>query len=151
MSGMHAADKAEPNLTPILDMVFQLITFFMMVISFKSADFDKMLVLPVIGSAAPAEETTFGEYFILNLRSGGALFVQGKEKSDIESFIKIEAGFLKQRIESLEGDEKRITVVIRADRTLKSDFLMRVVNACRSNGLDRFDFMVLRGGEKKSG
>ena len=28
--------KAEPNLTPILDMVFQLITFFMLVINFKA-------------------------------------------------------------------------------------------------------------------
>ncbi len=104
MSGMHAADKAEPNLTPILDMVFQLITFFMMVISFKSSDFDKMLVLPVIGSAAPAEETAVGEYFILNLRSGGGLFVQGKEKKDIESFVSIEATVLKERVKGVEGD-----------------------------------------------
>ena len=29
--------KAQPNLTPMLDMVFQLITFFMLVINFKSA------------------------------------------------------------------------------------------------------------------
>jgi len=32
--------KSEPNLTPILDMVFQLITFFMLVINFKSAELD---------------------------------------------------------------------------------------------------------------
>ena len=45
--------KAEPNLTPILDMVFQLITFFMLVINFKSAELDLSLQLPVIGSAKP--------------------------------------------------------------------------------------------------
>ena len=45
--------KAEPNLTPILDMVFQLITFFMLVINFKSAELDLTLNLPVVGSARP--------------------------------------------------------------------------------------------------
>ncbi len=37
MSGSLAtAANAEPNLTPMLDMVFQLVTFFMLVINFKS-------------------------------------------------------------------------------------------------------------------
>lgn len=46
-----SGQKAEPNLTPILDMVFQLITFFMLVINFKSASMDLELKLPVLGSA----------------------------------------------------------------------------------------------------
>jgi feruloyl esterase len=41
----------EPNLTPILDMVFQLITFFMLVINFQAAAVDMSLKLPVVGSA----------------------------------------------------------------------------------------------------
>ena len=49
--------KAEPNLTPILDMVFQLITFFMLVINFKAAELDLSLQLPVLGSAKPLPET----------------------------------------------------------------------------------------------
>ena len=50
--------KAEPNLTPILDMVFQLITFFMLVINFKAAELDLSLQLPVLGSAKPLPRTT---------------------------------------------------------------------------------------------
>ncbi|MFO0921404.1 MAG: biopolymer transporter ExbD [Pirellulales bacterium] len=148
MSGSHSPDRAEPNLTPILDMVFQLITFFMLVISFKTTDFDKQLVLPVVGSAAPAEDTTLGGLLILNLRSGGRMFVQGKEQSNIEGYIGVESKYLKSKLTSDADKEQGVTVVIRADRTLRCEFLMRVVNACRSNGLDRFDFMVLRGGAK---
>ena len=37
---MSASSENEPNLTPILDMVFQLITFFMLVINFKGAAMD---------------------------------------------------------------------------------------------------------------
>jgi biopolymer transport protein ExbD len=45
--------SATPNLTPILDMVFQLITFFMLVINFKAAELDLSLQLPVLMSAKP--------------------------------------------------------------------------------------------------
>lgn len=155
MSGSHAADKAEPNLTPILDMVFQLITFFMLVISFRATDFDKALVLPVVGSAAPAEQDAQAQYLILNVRSGGKLFVQGKEEPNIEGFLKFEAQRLQKALqsdsdESAESD-KYVTVVIRADRSLRCEHLMRVIKVCKSNGLDRFDFMVLSGGQQQSG
>ena len=35
--------KAEPNLTPMLDMVFQLVTFFMLVINFKANQIDTQM------------------------------------------------------------------------------------------------------------
>ena len=56
MSGSlsHGA-SAEPNLTPMLDMVFQLITFFMLVINFKSAQLDMSLKLPIFGSLVPSK------------------------------------------------------------------------------------------------
>ena len=47
--------EGKPNLTPILDMVFQLITFFMLVINFKSASMDLSLRLPVVGTAKPVD------------------------------------------------------------------------------------------------
>src|SRR5271165_3795637 len=60
--------KAEPNLTPILDMVFQLITFFMLVINFKTAELDLSLRLPVIGSAKPLPEGAKVKLLVLNVQ-----------------------------------------------------------------------------------
>ena len=58
MSGSpQGGAKAEPNLTPILDMVFQLITFFMLVLNFKAAELDLNLQLPVLTSAKPLPES----------------------------------------------------------------------------------------------
>ena len=48
--------KAEPNLTPLLDIVFQLITFFMLVINFSNENYDQRVRLPVAGSARPVED-----------------------------------------------------------------------------------------------
>jgi biopolymer transport protein ExbD len=62
------SQSAEPNLTPILDMVFQLITFFMLVINFKAAELDLSLQLPVIGSAKPLPgDTTNMKLLVLNV------------------------------------------------------------------------------------
>jgi biopolymer transport protein ExbD len=61
-------EKAEPNLTPILDMVFQLITFFMLVMNFKAAELDLSLQLPVIGSAKPLPEGNKLKILVLNVQ-----------------------------------------------------------------------------------
>jgi biopolymer transport protein ExbD len=121
----------------------------MLVISFRASDFDKALVLPVVGSAAPADEATTGEFLILNLRAGGKLFVQGKEEPNVEGFLNFEAQKLQKALKA--DSEEFVTVVIRADRALRCEFLMRIINACKKSGLNRFDFMVLRGGEQQSG
>jgi len=56
MSGSASTElKAEPNLTPMLDMVFQLITFFMIVMTFKAAELDLAVTLPAVGSAPSRE------------------------------------------------------------------------------------------------
>ena len=65
--------KAEPNLTPILDMVFQLITFFMLVINFKSAEVDLCLKLPVVGSARPVDSKGQRDLLVLNIEHDGQL------------------------------------------------------------------------------
>ena len=55
-ASMSSEIKAEPNLTPLLDVVFQLITFFMLVINFSNDNYDQRVRLPVAGSARPIED-----------------------------------------------------------------------------------------------
>ena len=54
-ASMSSDTKAEPNLTPLLDVVFQLITFFMLVINFSNDNYDQRVRLPVAGTARPVE------------------------------------------------------------------------------------------------
>jgi biopolymer transport protein ExbD len=69
MSGsVPGGAKVEPNLTPILDMVFQLITFFMLVINFKAAELDLTLMLPVLGSARPLPDGPNTKLLVLNVQ-----------------------------------------------------------------------------------
>jgi biopolymer transport protein ExbD len=133
-------------MTPILDMVFQLITFFMLVVNFKNADVDTSLALPVIGSARPVDTQGQGELLVLNIDADGRLLVRGQEEPNVEKFISLEAQFLVRQAEIAKkpSEDFAVTVVIRADRAITFHLLNRVVRACQQQGFRKFDFMVMR-------
>src|SRR3954468_8440727 len=82
--------QAQPNLVPILDMVFQLITFFMLVINFKEAALDQSLQLPVLGSARPLDTKGQEELLVLNVDAEGHVKVYGAVR-DMKTYIATEA------------------------------------------------------------
>jgi biopolymer transport protein ExbD len=138
--------KAEPNLTPILDMVFQLITFFMLVINFKSASLDLSLRLPIVGSARPVDTKGMEDLLILNITQEGKLIVYGIPK-DIDSYIAGEAQAtrwaFRPKLDLQPGDELPSMVVIRADEATPFKLLNRVIKACQDNGYRRFALMAI--------
>ena len=149
MSGSVSSEaKAEPNLTPILDMVFQLITFFMLVINFKSAELDLSLKLPVVGSArAVVNDST--KLLVLNINQDkknpdGYLTIYGHPRNDVEKYIADESKAAldakKWKRSDIEegGKELDTTVVIRADRAATFHAVNRVIDACQKNGFRQF-------------
>src|SRR6267154_638205 len=73
MSGNVGGDACDVNLTPLLDLVLQLIMFFMITINFVRVDqFDDTINLPVASSAVPLD-TTAEEWVFLNLDGAGKL------------------------------------------------------------------------------
>lgn len=140
---MASEVKAEPNLTPILDMVFQLITFFMLVINFKSAEMDLSLKLPVVGSARPVDSKGQKELLVLNIDDVGTLKIYNRPVANIDGYIQQEAqaSRLAARLtpEDIEaGEELPTTIVIRADRATPFKMLNRVIKACQDNGFRKF-------------
>ena len=77
---MRSEFKAEPNLTPLLDVVFQLITFFMLVINFSSENYDQRVRLPIAESARPIEDEqrVSEDRLVLNVDSEGHLLIGGE-------------------------------------------------------------------------
>lgn len=144
MAGRLSQDvKAEPNLTPILDMVFQLITFFMLVINFKSAELDLNLQLPVVGSARPVNTEGRVGLLVLNIDKTGVLKVYGRSISDVDAYIRNEAmaAMLSNHLthsDVAEGKELPTMVVIRADRATPFKMINRVIKACQDNGFRSF-------------
>lgn len=143
---------AEPNLTPILDMVFQLITFFMLVINFKGAALDLSLQLPVLGSARPLDNQGQEDLLVLNIDQDGRLRIYGVEK-DIAAYIAEEARVAIQKLrrdgkDVNPGDELPTTVVIRADRLTPFHLLYEVITTCQSHGFRRYALKAMNRAEE---
>ena len=153
MSGSVSSDTAEANLTPILDMVFQLITFFMLVMNFQSATYDLDLKLPVVGSALPEAASPSQDILVLNVDKSGQLKLYNKPQN-IPTYLRDEAdaAVLAARqkpsgeFANLKyGDELPTLVVIRADKEARFSDVNRVVKECQVQGFRQF---ALRAADK---
>lgn len=145
--------KAEPNLTPILDMVFQLITFFMLVINFRGAALDLELKLPVLGSARPIDTGGTEDLLVLNIDSLGKLKVYNIEK-DVKSYIASEARVTTAKMLATDrkfkrGDELPTLVVVRADKGTPFHLFYDIIKTCQDHGFRRFYLNAMSGEEAR--
>jgi biopolymer transport protein ExbD len=145
MSGGNAESGA-PNLTPILDMVFQLITFFMLVMNVKAASLDLAIKLPVLGSAIPTEAQEL-ETLVLNISKDGKVKAYGREQN-VAALAQKEASMARTKAkvagnELGPNDEIPITVVIRADRDTPFHEINSIITDCQQNGFRRFQYRAM--------
>jgi biopolymer transport protein ExbD len=131
-------ESYEPNLTPILDMVFQLITFFMLVINFKASSLDLSLKLPVLGSARPLAYDGKHEPITLNFSADGTVRAYS-QVVELDEFIAREARMLKSLLEAdgtkPEDGSIPVPVIIRADQAVSFTEIMKTMQLCQSHGL----------------
>jgi biopolymer transport protein ExbD len=139
--------RAEPNLTPLLDVVFQLITFFMLVINFTAENYDQRVHLPVAGSARPVEDTqrVSEDRFVLNIDREGHLLVGGQAQTFNEAIrtIKHQADLIKLNLKAsgIKYDATGglpTTIIFRADKDATFASVMNLINACQSQGFRKF-------------
>ena len=152
-ASMGSEMKAEPNLTPLLDVVFQLITFFMLLINFSNDNYDARVRLPVAGAARPMDdaESLSEDRFVMNVDRDGHLLLGGKalyvQKAAEE--IKNQAKLIRRNAEAATGkklgDSLPTTVVLRADKDTSFTNLYTLITACQANGFRKFALKAMSG------
>ena len=143
----QSSDGADPDLTPILDMVFQLITFFMLVINFKGASLDQSLQLPVLGSARPLEWKGDYEPLMLNVDNEGRVKVFGVVVL-AEKFIADQAADLKKDLRAAGESapkELPVPVVLRVDKGTRFHLVNHIIKLCQENGYVQFSLSAMTG------
>jgi biopolymer transport protein ExbD len=154
MAGVVTSEvRAEPNLTPLLDVVFQLITFFMLVINFTAENYDQRVHLPVAGSARPVEDTqrVSEDRIVLNVDKNGHLLVGGQTQPLNEALasIKHQADLVKLNLKAsgLKYDTAKglpTMIVFRADKDATFAAVMTLLNACQTQGFRKFALKAMK-------
>lgn len=134
----------EGDLTPMIDMTFQLIAFFMIIMNFSKVDRAEEIKLPQSQVAIPPDSIP-DHQIILNLNIDGTVKTAGvmyDSISDIESL-------LKREINHAERDKiaaENVATIIRAHQDTPTGLVQELIQKCKENKLANF---ILRVKEKR--
>lgn len=131
----------EGDLTPMIDMAFLLISFFMLLVNFSETDRAEEITLPVSALAVPPAERPDYQ-IILNLELNGAVKFHGQVIDKIEFLTPI----IRQEINSAarEGinNPGEIAVIIRSHEDTPTGLVQRLIMKCQQEKLENFNLRV---------
>jgi biopolymer transport protein ExbD len=165
MSRSSPSNVLSPNLTPLLDMVLQLITFFMMLVHFGSRleGDDHKIRLPVAPAALPGSDLTVDRLSAV-VDARGRLLVDDAvlEGPAAAAWWKSQAAIRRAGLELVEPDrrgeltfgsdfepsraaaELPTVVILRADREASYGNVRRTLAEAQTQGFANFSLVVLR-------
>ena len=142
---MSTAVKAEPNLVPLLDLVFQLIMFFMICVNFVGEQVNADIQLPTSQSARPMDRTEVDVLF-LNLDAKGNVHAPGEPKAlttpaAVQVYLRRQFSDAKS-LAIDRGDKSgkvNTTIIIRADRNSTYQQVFELMLWCRDVGYRKIE------------
>ena len=127
--------KTDIDMTPMIDMTFQLITVFVFTLNFSTAVQDDRVQLPMSQLAKPAEGPSV-DPITLQLMSDGRVIYAGEPVSltDIGGYLEAE-----KRVMVEAGKEPdSATVIVRADGRSKTGDVQELIKVCQEKGFEKF-------------
>jgi len=133
------AVTAEADMTPMIDMTFQLIAFFMVLLNFGEGEQDARIQLPSSELAKPPD-APLESPLVLQLTNEGKVLFNGDELSipDMDRPLRLEKDMLERRKKSVAES----TVIIRADGTAKTGVVQELIKKCQEIGFEKFALRV---------
>lgn len=123
---LKTASIEEPNLnlTPMIDIVFLLIIFFMVGTRFTEMEREFDVQLPTVSDAQPL--TSLPDEIVINIQEDGTLLVEGKQ----QSFTDLETLLVAAKRRYAEQ-----SVVVRGDGEGRYQHVADVLAVCRRTGV----------------
>jgi len=142
------SEKCEPNLIPLLDLVLQLVMFFMVCANFVMEQVSRTIQLPSAIAAKPIDPGATNIIF-LNVNEQGevelsGLDVKAKDKDGnlLKNQVQVQ-NYMKNRFDEDKrrsgGDADKIRkslLIIRADKKTPFEKVYSVMKGCRSAGYE---------------
>src|SRR5260370_34162322 len=143
----HGADiaiKAEPNLVPLLDLVLQMLMFFIITVNFVSNQVNENIKLPVAQMAQPMKKD-ITDVLYLNINDKGQIEVVGREQplgdfGQIKNFLRTEY----RNREVVAGPGKvNTTVIIRGDRNSQYGLIFQILRQGKEQGFRKIKLQAI--------
>jgi biopolymer transport protein ExbD len=137
--------SADPDMTPMIDMTFQLIAFFMVLMNFSEAEQNERIKLPASLLAKPPEGPVEFPLTMQLTKEGTVLFGAMEQRvEDLAAALSRE-----RRVLELRGDSPtNATVIIRADADAKTGRVQELIEICQRSGFEKF---TLRAKQEEAG
>jgi len=128
------------DMTPMIDVTFQLIAFFMFALNFTEVDVDQRINLPLSELAKPPD-APYAVPLTIQMAADESILFGGDELTagELQSALLREAQIIRAYPNKKLSD---VTVVIRADRLAKTGKVQEIIQMCQKAG---FDMFALRG------
>lgn len=130
---------AEADLTPMIDMTFQLIAFFMVLINFSQSEQNDKVILPTSELARPADAPI--EFpIIVHMTSTGSVIIGGDEISleMLRSRLAPELSLLTLRGKTAHD----ANIIIRGHRSVSGGRVQDLISKCQELGFEKFSLRV---------
>lgn len=127
------------DMTPMIDIAFLLIAFFMVLINFSEADQNQRIKLPRSELAQPPEVQPHEPLVLQVLETGQVIY--NSQEYDLASF----AAFLTQEkrfYTAMKIDLSQITVIIRGDARCETGTIQEIMKLCQQVGFSDFKLRV---------
>lgn len=126
----------EMDMTPMIDVTFQLIIFFMLAISFAEADQDQRIKLPLSELAKPPEGQLETPLTIQLTDQRTIIFGAQEVTLDrLKPLLEVEWELLSRRRKTEPRDA---TIVLRGDRDAPVGEIQQVMRICQEVGFEQF-------------
>lgn len=134
--GKKSAGIHEGDMTPMIDMVFQLIAFFMVLVNFTEADQNQRIHLPSSELAKPPDAPLDTPITIHVTDDGTA--IMGPNEVPIQGLTRLLTIEHQVLVRKGDGRAKEATIIIRGDGSTQFGLIQEVIQVCQDVGFEKF-------------
>jgi biopolymer transport protein ExbD len=135
-------DNAEPDLTAMLDVVMQLLMYFIMCANFIAQENNADVLLPLATAAKPLTKDD-DDVIFLNVDKEGKVLILGEAPKDLDAtrlWLDNRALDAKQKS---GGDKINTAVVVRAHQDVSYETVYRLMETSKQKGFKRFKLRAI--------
>ncbi len=132
----HKLPPAELQLAPMLDVVFQLLIFFLVAFEFQRSELDMKVQVPSAQEGADPKRAR-GE-IIVNVRENGEVVVENQTMTQQQ---------LREKLTAIAKQHENQPIRLRGDAKCEYQTIVEVIDTCQKAGIWNISFATQRSKE----